>query len=187
MVSVWPGNLSIGRVFLICSLAFLVQFTRVEAASSCASPCTLAWDNEQNPNVSGYCLYYGLTGSTTTNRLDVGLTNLVILKSLLACSNYFFYVVAYNSSRMEGPPSAIMPYIPRALSGLKLTLLANRTLSVHFLAATGAVCHVEYTPTLNPPQWQTLGSATADANGNVTLTDPLSGNPPSRFYRTATP
>jgi len=165
----------------------LIHFTQVEAAPLCASPCTLAWDQEQDPQVAGYCLYFGINGSTTTNRLDVGLTNMVTLKNLLASSNYFFYVVAYNSSRIESPPSAVMCHTPCALSGLKLTLLANRTMRVHFLAATGAVCHVEYTTSLKPPQWQTLGSAAADANGNVTLTDPLSGNPPARFYRSALP
>ena len=126
-------------------------------------------------------------GSTTTNRVDVGMTNLVTLKSLLASSNYFFYVVAYNSSLVESPPSGVMHYIPRALSALKLTTVANGTMSLHFLAATGAVCHVEYTPTLNPPQWQSLAGATADTNGNVTITDPLTGHPKTRFYRTALP
>jgi hypothetical protein len=169
------------------SLAFLIQSTAVEAAPLSASPCTLAWNLNPEPTVSGYCLYFGITGSTTTNRLDVGRTNMVTLKSLVASSNYFFYVVAYNTNGIESPPSALMCYTPRALSGLKLTPLANRTLSLHFLATTGAVCHVEYTPTLNPPRWQTLSNAIADANGNVTLTDPLTGNPPTRFYRTALP
>jgi hypothetical protein len=187
MVSIGLGNLSIGRLFLMFSLAFLIQLTRVEAAPLCASPCTLAWDREQDPKVAGYCLYYGIKSSTTTNRLDVGATNLVTLKNLQASSNYFFYVVAYATNSIESPPSPVMFYTPCALSGLKLTLLANRTMSVHFLAATGAVCHVEFTPTLNPPRWQTLSNATADVNGNVTLTDPLSGNPPTRFYRTALP
>ena len=76
-----------------------------------------------------------------------------------------------------------MYYTPKALSALKLIPLTNGTMSLHFLAATGAVCHVEYTPTLKPAQWQILGSATADSNGNIMLTDQLSKNIPSRFYR----
>ncbi len=181
------GNLSIGRILLLSSIVFLTPLIRAEAAPPLASPCTLAWDHNQDPNISGYYLYFGITGSTTTNRADVGMTNTVTLKSLLASSNYFFYVVAYNSSLVESPPSSVMHYIPRALSALKLTPVANGTMSLHFLAATGAVCHVEYTPTLSPPRWQTLSNVIADANGNVTLTDPLSGKPPTRFYRTALP
>ena len=159
----------------------------MEAAPLRASPCTLAWDQCQNSMVSGYALYYGVRSSTTTNRLDVGMTNLVVLKNLLASSNYFFYVTSYNGSGLESPPSIVMYYTPKALSALKLIPLTNGTMNVHFLAATGAVCHVEYTPTLSPVQWQTLGSATADANGNVTLTDSSIGNSPTRFYRTAVP
>ena len=183
----WGGSFSIGRMLLISSLVCLPQLIRIEAAPFQASPCTLAWNLDQDPTVSGYRLYFGISGSTTTNRLDVGMTNLVTLQSLLASSNYFFYVVAYATNGLESLPSTAMKYNPPALSGLKLTPLANRTLSIHFWAATGAVCHVEYTPSLNPPQWQTLSNATADASGNVTLTDPLSGHPPARFYRSAAP
>lgn len=186
-VLIWPGILSIGKILLVGSLFLFTQFTQVEAAPLCASPCTLAWDQDQDPSVNGYCLYFGITSLTTINRLDVGMTNLVTLNNLLASSNYFFYVVAYNSSGLESPPSSVMYYTPQALSALKLTPLADGTMSLHFLATTGAVCHVEYTPTLNPPQWQTLGGATADDNGNVTLTDPLDENTPTRFYRTVLP
>jgi hypothetical protein len=172
-IFVWSGNLSIGKVLVMGSLALLTQFTQVEAAAVHASPCTLAWDQCQDPAISGYALYYGIMSSATTNRLDAGITNMVTLKNLFAGSNYFFYVVGYNSSRMESSPSSMIYYTPKALSALNLTKLADGTASLHFLAATGAVCRVEYTPTLNPPQWQTLNSATAYANGNITLSDTL--------------
>lgn len=186
-VSVWPGNRSIRWLFLICSLALLIPLTRVAAAPLLASPCTLYWDQSQDPTVGGFILYFGIADSTTTNRLDVGLTNMVTLQSLLASSNYFFYLVAYSTNGIESTPSIVINYTPQALAGLELTPSTNQTLIVHFLTATDAVCHVEYTPSLNPPQWQTLSNATADANGNVTITDPRSGNPPARFYRTAVP
>ena len=182
-VLAWPGSLSISRILLAGCLVLLSQFARVEAAPLSAFPCTLAWNQCQDSTVSGYCLYYGIKGSTTTNRLDVGKTGLVTLKNLLTSSNYFFYVTAYDSIGTEGPPSSVMCYTAQALSALKLTRLANRTMNLHFLAAPGTVCLVIYSPTLNPPQWQSLVGATADANGNVTATDPLSGNTPARYYR----
>jgi len=186
-VSVRPGNLSIGRMLLAGSLVLAMQSALVEAAVNLASPCTLAWNQCPNSSASGYALYFGIVGSTTTNRLDAGNTNQVTIKSLLATSNYFFAVVAYNSSGIESPRSSVMNYTPQALSALKLTGLAGGAASLHFLAATGAVCQVQYTSTLNPPQWQTLCSATADANGNITISDPLSGSYPSRFYRVTLP
>jgi hypothetical protein len=179
-------NLSIGRILLATSMIIFTQLSQVEAAPLRAVPCTLAWNQSQGP-VSGYRLYFGIKNSAATNRLDVGMTNLIILNTLLASSNYFFYVVAYNVCGIESPPSAVMSYAPQTLSSLRFIPLANGISGLHFLAATGAVCHVEYTSNLNPPQWQTLSNATADACGNVTLTDPLSGNPPARFYRSVVP
>ena len=161
----------------------LLSFARGEAAPPGASPCTLAWNSSTDPLVCGYAVYYGAKGSGTTNRLDAGCTNQVTFKNLFANTNYFFYVVSYAGSGIESPPSITMGYTPNALSALKLIPSTNGTMNLHCLAATGAVCYVEYTPTLQPAQWQILGSATADSNGNIMLTDQLSKNIPSRFYR----
>lgn len=186
-VLVWPGSLSISKILLIGSLAFSSSMTQMEAAPLCACPCELAWNPSQDSTVSGYYLYCGITGSATTNRLDVGMTNLFTLNNLFTSTNYFLYVTAHDSSSNESPPSIVMYYTPQALSGLNLARLINGAVSLHFLTATGAACHVEFSPTLSPPQWQTLASATADATGNVTITDPLTGNPPTRFYRSVRP
>ncbi len=186
-VSVRSGKLSIGRLLLTGSLAFWIPLTQVQAAPLCASPCTLAWDSSPDPLISGYAIYYGVTGSTMTNRVDAGLTNQVTVNNLSAGSNYFFCVVAYNVGGLESQPSKVMCYAPPAVSGLELNPLTNNTMNVRFQVATGSVCHVEFTPKLNPPQWRTLGSATADANGNVTINDPLTGKLPYRFYRAAVP
>jgi len=177
---------SIVRMLLMISPVFFTQFSQMEAATLRARPCTLAWNQSQEELVCGYAVYYGITGSTT-NRLNVGMTNTVTFKNLSASSNYFFYVVAFNLCGVESSPSGAIGYTPRVFSPLSLTQLTNGVVNLRFEVATGAVCHVEYTPTLNPAQWQTLSSATGDANGNVVITDPLSENTASRFYRTALP
>lgn len=158
----------------------------MQAAVLNAPPCTLSWNPNPDTATAGYALYFGLTRSVT-NRLEIGLTNLVTLNHLLASSNYFFYVVAYNAAHVESSPSVIINYSPPALSVLKFASQPNGTLNLAFQAATGAVCQVQYTPSLNPPNWQLLGSATADADGNVTINDPRTGNPPQRFYRAVLP
>ena len=175
------------RIFLACSLILLPQFTRIEAAILYAIPCTLQWDPCQNSYTAGYAIYFGLTEPTTTNRVDVGMTNQITLNGLLATSNYFFYVVAYNSVGIESLPSGIIHYAPPALSPLKFTPLPNGTLNLLFQTAPGAACHVEYSPSLDPANWQLLNNTTADTNGNVTIIDPLSGKPPTRFYRAVVP
>jgi len=133
--------------------------------------------------VTGYALYFGITGSSATNRQVLGMTNTITLFNLLASSNYFFYVVAYDANGIESLPSNILYYKPQALSSLKLTSPVQGTMNLQFRAAPCSVCLIQYTPTLNPAQWQILGSATVDANGNITITDSQAGNAPTRFYR----
>jgi hypothetical protein len=94
-------------------------------------------------------------------------------------------VVAYDANGVESPPSNFLNYHPPVLSLLKLTSPSAKTINLQLRAATGSVCQIEYTPILNPAQWQILGNATADSNGNITITDPGAGNSPTRFYRAA--
>ena len=150
-----------------------------------ACPCTLAWNSSLDPTVTGYAIYYGVNGTANT-RVNAGSATQVTLNSLSTASNYCFSVVAYNAAGMESPRSALMYYTPPAVSGLKLTRQAN-AVSVHFQVATNGTCHIQYTPTLSPAQWQTLTLATADANGNINVTDLLTNSVPSRFYRATVP
>jgi hypothetical protein len=174
--------LSTARISLVSVLMILPKFSHLEGAVLPASPCTLGWNLSQDVSVAGYVLYYGITGSAT-NRQVLGMTNTVTLFNLLASSNYFFYVVAYDAEGLESPPSNVVYYNPQALSPLKLTSPVQGTMNLQFRAAPGSVCLIEYTPSLNPAQWQILGSAMADSNGNITITDSTAGSSSSRFYR----
>ena len=186
-IVVRTGILWLGSLLLTSALVFLAAPTQIKATPPPASPCTVAWDPSPGPSVSGYAFYYGVAGSATTNRLDVGPTNQVTLNNLAAGSEYVFFVAAYNASLVEGAPSAVMCYTPSVISALKPTLQANGAMDLHFHVATGAVCHVEYSPSLSPPDWQTLVQTQADANGNVFVSDPLTNKPSTRFYRAAVP
>jgi hypothetical protein len=164
-------------------LLILPPFTRLEGAIALpASPCTLGWNQSQDVSVAGYVLYYGMTGSATNCQI-LGMTNMVTLFNLLASSNYFFYLTSYDASGVESPPSNVLNYKPPAVSSLKLTSPSQGTMNLQFRTAPGSICLIQYTPTLNPAQWQILASATADANGNIAITDPTAGNSPTRFYR----
>jgi len=155
----------------------------LKAVALPASPCTLGWTLSHDASIAGYALYFGISGSLATNRQALGRTNAVTLFNLFASSNYFFYVVAYDASGVESPPSNIVNYKPQVMSRLKLTSASPGTKNLQFRAAPASVCLIQYTPTLKPAQWQILGSATADANGNITFADPTTGSAPSRFYR----
>ncbi|HXR05021.1 MAG TPA: fibronectin type III domain-containing protein, partial [Verrucomicrobiae bacterium] len=159
----------------------LPQLTRLAGALP-ASPCTLGWNQSPPGSVAGYVLYYGIVGGTT-NRQVVGMVNTTTLFNLLASSNYFFYLTAYDANGVESPPSSTVYYQPQALSRLTLTSPVQGTMNLQFRAAPASVCLIQYTPTLSPAQWQNLETATADSNGNIVITDPTAGSSPSRFYR----
>jgi hypothetical protein len=165
-------------------LLVLPGFTRLAGGAALpASPCTLGWNPSQDSSVTGYVLYYGMSGSTT-NRLVLAMTNTFTFINLLASSNYFFYLTTHDANGVESPPSNVLNYKPPVLSLLKLVSPVPGTMNLQFRAAPGSGCLIEFTPTLNPPQWQILGSATADALGNIAITDSRAGKSPTGFYRT---
>jgi len=171
------------KISLASVLLALSGFTRLASAAAIpASPCTLGWNPSQDSSVTGYVLYYGLSGSTT-NRLVLGLTNNFTFFNLLASSNYFFYLTTHDINGVESPPSAVLNYQPAVLSLLRLASPAPGTMNLQFRAAPGSTCVIEYTPTLNAAQWQVLGNATADALGNIAVTDARAGKSPTGFYR----
>lgn len=59
---------------------------------------------------------------------------------------------------------------------------------VQIKAPPGWLCHLESTPAVQPSAWSEVASGHADANGNISLSDPASSDQSIRFYRArATP
>jgi hypothetical protein len=150
------------------------------------APCSLAWGASPSGGiVAGYAIYYGTDSSSLTNRIDVGTALTVTVGNLWVGTNYFFYAVAYDGDGNESIPSQVIQYNPPPVSNPVLNVLANGTTHISVRSAPGATCQVEFTDSLNFPQWQILGSAVADTNGQVNFVDMLHGLPPTRFYRAA--
>ena len=158
---------------------------RALAVPLVAAPIQLAWDASPDPAVAGYALYCLSADSSVAIRLDAGTAQDITVPNLLVGSNYVFSVVAYDGDGVESAPSDPIVYTPPALSPLRLSKQTDGTMSVQFRAAAGSLCRVECTSTLTSPQWQALGDAIADANGNVVVNDPPSDRPAMRFYRGA--
>ena len=175
-----PGVFGVGLLVLISFLAETV-------AAFPAAPCSLSWMPDNSPNVAGYAVYYGPASSPAANRLDAGKAQTATIFNLTAGSNYSFYVVSYNAIGIESSPSNIVAYRPPAVSNLQLIQQANGAKSVIFLAAPGVSCHVQYASSLTSGVWNTLGSATADSSGHITINDPSAGQFPMRFYRAVEP
>jgi len=167
----------------------LIALAESKSASAVmtAYPVKLKWDASSSASAAGYAVYYGVSGSAVTNRLYVGAALEAVVAGLPANTSHFFYVVACSAAGAESAPSNVLTYNPPVLSRLKLNQQTDGTMRVQFSAAAGALCRVDYTSSLNPAQWQVLGSATADASGNVVVNDSPGGRPAIRFYRGARP
>ena len=135
----------------------------------------------------GYALYYGVTGGPLTNRLDAGPATSVIVGDLMAPESYSFYVVAYDASLQESDPSDSIFYTAQAISSVRLSAPPGLGATVSFSVAPGAACHVEYTDTMTPPNWQALTVAIGDSNGVVKIVDNDVAPSGSRFYRAVVP
>jgi len=150
-----------------------------------AMPITLAWEAPNDPEVTGYAVYYELIEGLTTNRVDAGQNTTVTILGLQAGVAYRLYAVSYNSVGMESLPSNELILTPPAISRLQLQRQSNGVMRLSGKAAPGTVCTIEFTPTLQPALWQTLAHATADEIGNIVALDAYAGAVGSRFYRLA--
>jgi hypothetical protein len=182
-----PGHRMKSRSGIVAALIVAICRASQLFAGS-AIPLTLEWQSSYDPSVTGYALYYGVNGGPATNRMDVGLATSVVLRDLMAQTDYAFYMVAYNADRVESDPSNELLFTAKAISALRMGQFVAGRMSVSFDVAPGAACHVEYTDTLSPPNWKLLATAIADSNGLVTVIGPALPVPgTSRFYRAAVP
>jgi hypothetical protein len=175
-MKIWSGILGA----LLGAICFAQQ-----AFAGGACPLKLEWQSSADGTVTGYALYYGADGMPMTNRMDVGLTNSVVLNNLTVSKDYSFYVVAYDSEQNESAPSNFLLYTGQAISSLRLNPSTPGAMTMSFNVVPYAACHVEYTDTLTPPNWQLLTSATGDRDGVVIVIDPNPAPGGCRFYRAA--
>lgn len=173
------------RTVLLVVLLSAAGFTERSFATS-ARTVSLQWQGSTDTRVAGYALYYGLSGSSATNRLDVGMTTTANLGNLTASSSYYFFVVAYDSYHQESDPSNFLTYAPSAMSSLQVAQSVDGAINLSFYVAPQGSCHVEYTDSLNPPSWNLLTNAVGDANGLITISDPIVPGQ-TRFYRAVVP
>ena len=68
-----------------------------------------------------------------------------------------------------------------------LTKLGNGSYLVRFNGIPNRFCIIQFTPTLNPPNWQTLTSGTSDGVGVFDYIDTPPGGTTSRWYRSVYP
>lgn len=164
-------------------LSVFSLFNPLNAQAVSAAPVKLAWDASTCEDVAGYSVYYVQVGSTTTNSINVGTNLEAVIPDLAAQASYVFHVVAYGTNQVQSVPSNQIQYSPPVLTPLQLAAQEDGTMHVQFRGPAGDTCLVEYTDTLDTPNWQTLGSAVAAADGTIVMNDPAVSETGMRFYR----
>ena len=144
----------------------------------------LQWDASPSPNVAGYAVYYKVLGLPVTTRLDVGNSLTASIPLLLGAASSV-YVVAYDEDGVESERSNLIEHSPEPLMSLKLAKQENGSMRIQLRTLPTSPCRIEWTDSLNPPDWHTLGEGaiTSDANGYISIVDPDAATVRQRYYR----
>src|SRR5262245_31870911 len=71
-----------------------------------AGSLSASWSAVSDSPVAGYKIKYGAQSGSYSQSVDVGNSTNYVVPNLTEGTTYFFRVVAYDSSRVEGTPSA---------------------------------------------------------------------------------
>jgi hypothetical protein len=91
-------------LFLVLMLTFLSVFFILPTFSLQnihAAEITLAWDQNSEPDIAGYRIYYGQESHSYTNVVDVGNYTSCIIADLEDDKTYYFVATAYNTDGYE--------------------------------------------------------------------------------------
>jgi hypothetical protein len=91
-------------LFLVLTITVLVTFVIIPSYSiqkAHAAEITLAWDQNSEPDIAGYRIYYGQESRSYTNVVDVGNYTSCVIADLEDGETYYFAATAYNTEGYE--------------------------------------------------------------------------------------
>ena len=148
-----------------------------------AGNVTLAWNENADPIVTGYNIYFWIKGGNSTNRISVGKATNVTISNLVNGATYFFAATTYGASGVESPVSAAAVNQPPTLN--LMTPTPNQQWTNGIFTATGkagdllAVAVVYFS--LNGSDWMTASTGNGWTNWTANLT-PTPGTNTVRIY-----
>ena len=78
-----------------------------------AASVTLQWDPSPDTElVGGYRVYYAAAGSTNVSTINVGLSTMANVPTLISGSTYTFFIVAVATNGIISDPSNVVTYTP---------------------------------------------------------------------------
>src|SRR6185437_1643460 len=159
-------------------LFFALLHKPVQASQS----VTLAWDQNTDPVVAGYNMYYGVASHIYTNKIDVGNATSVRIPGLVEGTTYFFSVTAYSVPGLEsGFADALSYTVPGAFPKVQIVATEGQ----FFLTVTGLTGHsYDIEATEDFTTWTIVSTITLGASGSSDTTDPNAASFSRRYYRT---
>jgi fibronectin type 3 domain-containing protein len=123
--------------------------TALQGAGYILTKAALRWNQNPEPDIVGYRVYYGSQSANYTNSVSVGMTNATMVKGLVVGQTYYFMVTAVNSKGVESLPSRETAKTVTLLrSPLTVPLLTSTTTTTD--ASPADTAPVDTTPTTTP-------------------------------------
>ena len=83
----------------------IILFLSLASQTKATGSATLQWDQNPEPDIAGYRLFYGPASGSYDQQIDVGNTTASTVSNLADGGTYFFVVTAYNTAGMQSLPS----------------------------------------------------------------------------------
>ncbi len=145
-------------LLLLSLSAFFLTF-HILTPNAFSSQVTLAWDQNTEPDLDGYKLYYGNASGDYSQVIDVGDTTMYTVTNLTAGNTYYFAVTAHDASGYESDYSNEVS--TTVVQRYRLTARKRGT-GAGTITGTGINCGNECSNTYNAWALVTL-TATPDA------------------------
>ena len=151
-----------------CSIPFFLViplFLIICVTHAYAGQVTLGWDQNTEPDLAGYKIYYGNSSGNYTESVNITSGNITTctISDLIEGQTYYFAATAYNSSLVESNYSAEVYY---TINTATTTSTENETTTTSEPATTtSTVIETTTTTTVKPTTSTTISSGSGGGGG----------------------
>lgn len=168
---------------LALGVAIAVWFGATAKSNAAPDRVSVAWDPNPETNIAGYNVYYGVVGTTLTNKVSPGTTTQQQVINLQPQTQYWFYVTALNTAGLESDKSVVLTYTTPVNLAPTVTLGGDRIVIVPDGADLAPVATDDYrTPAQLSTSWSQLaGPTTVSISPAGTLNPTFQFNQPGTY------
>jgi Fibronectin type III domain len=162
--------------------AFITLMLLIGLNHTMAASVSLSWNQNSDPAITGYNIYYGTVSGAYTNNVTVGNIAAVTIADLQAGVTYYFVATAFDAFGDESGFSNETQFIVTGALTLSSGLNPGDPMVIKFPVAPSQWYEVQASVDLQA--WTTIWqTGVATSNAWVQYSDPEAGQFPSRFYR----